>query len=268
MSLTSQIFAEVASNIERGETAIKGDLESVYFDYRSKDLLTFWVYINHGINKPKFTISSDKNADVQGMTMSENKLIEYLPVGVYDVYPNIINYDASNCSIKELSNDVFSKLSQLDALNLDNNEIRVIYRGVFDDLISLTALYLRSNRIVYIDAETFKNSKSLEILMLDKNRQQKIDFLDHFPRTTLREFSLSGNLLTFLRENLFKSNTNLESIWLDNNKISSIPSKLFDNLPKLKAVDLANNVCISWNEGDISRLKQEIKMRCSPKKLN
>lgn len=195
--------------------------------------------------------------------MRDNKFIEYLPVGVYDVFSAITHYDASNCSIKDLRNGVLDKFYYLQVLYLDNNLITVIDKQTLDNCEALEALYIRWNKIGFIKDTVFILAKSLEILMLDGNELTEVDFLDKFPKKSLRELSLSSNSLSNLRENIFKKHKNLESIWLDLNKLTSISPKVFDNLPKLTAVDLSNNYCISWSEGNLKQLKKEIKKKCS-----
>lgn len=57
----------------------------------------------------------------------------------------------------------------------------------------------------------------------------------------LKQFDISNNNLTVLKENVFEQAYNLESINLTKNYIHEIDSNIFSKLKKLKLLDLAYN---------------------------
>lgn len=57
----------------------------------------------------------------------------------------------------------------------------------------------------------------------------------------LKQFDISNNNLTALKENVFKQVDNLESINLTKNLIHEIDSNIFSKLKKLKILDLSSN---------------------------
>lgn len=118
--------------------------ESVYVGNWSsvnKTLKTCGLKGTTSINKKDVTISNHDDS-VQGMTFSTNKHINFLPVRVYQNFPNLIAYGAENCSIKDVSNDNFKGLTKLRALTLSFNQIKTVPFDTFEDLEGLERLVL------------------------------------------------------------------------------------------------------------------------------
>jgi len=70
---------------------------------------------------------------------------------------------------------------------------------------------------------------------------------------------LYGNNLEILEENLFEFNPNLELIELGSNKIAHIDPKVFDNLIKLKSLNLVSNKCIDMFAHDPIKFQNVIR---------
>jgi Leucine rich repeat len=79
---------------------------------------------------------------ITGLKFKDNKKIVYLPVEVDEKYPGLIGYDASKCSIKEISKENFKGLSKLKILWLHHNFIERVDSDTFQDLSSLQVLVL------------------------------------------------------------------------------------------------------------------------------
>lgn len=259
----TQSTAEFPVNLKRGEKTVGGELSNDdWYDYEEK-ILTIWIYTDNGINDQKFTIAVERNESVKGLDMQHNHLIEFLPVEVAEIFPNIMAYNAYNCSVKALSSDNFRNLKKIDLLDLSFNEIEFIKSGFFDDLEVLRILKLFSNEIYHVGQNAFKNLKNLQTLYLGKNDLKTIEF-DIDTLVELRNFSMPHNQLSILHEKLFENNKKLEIVWFDNNKIHTIAATFFDDLEHLRYVDFKNNTCMNshfW-AGEIDAMKEEIKDDC------
>lgn len=257
----TQNIADIPLNIQRGETRVGGTLsEATWKATFEQKLLTFNIFINHGINDTHMRLASYTNESVEGFAMRHNKFIEFLPVKVADKFPNLIAYSAFNCSVKSIFPDNFYNLSKLEGLGLAYNQIEVINATFFDELIALKVLKLGFNKIKSISKETFKNLVKLEIIFMDDNLLKYLDF-DLEPLVELQYFSMTGNQLSILSDHHFEKNKKLEKVWLDNNEICIVAATLFDDLNELKFVDFKNNTCIHsfFSKKNFAAMKEKFK---------
>lgn len=74
--------------------------------------------------------------------LSGNKNVLYLPVRVYQSFPNLKEISAFECSIKEISKKNFDYLTQLEDLDLHHNFIAKIKSDTFDGLSKLRRIDL------------------------------------------------------------------------------------------------------------------------------
>lgn len=94
------------------------------------------------INVTKVTMDDRKMGDVHGIFFDENKNIQFLPVNIYNKFPNLRLYSASTANIKEVSALNFKKLSILKVLDLEGNQIKFIPDDCFQGLLRLHEINL------------------------------------------------------------------------------------------------------------------------------
>lgn len=94
------------------------------------------------IDSHGFTISSAKDETITALRFDGNKKVLFLPVGVYEQFPNLAFLRADHCSIRTISKENFKNLKKLKELQLYYNQIETIGTDVFEDLTSLELLYL------------------------------------------------------------------------------------------------------------------------------
>lgn len=104
------------------------------------------------INSHGFTISSTSDDSVGGLVFEGNKKITFLPIDVYKIFPNIIIFDAFECSIKSITRANFINLQKLKKLHLGRNQIVKITSDPFFGLESL--------EYVSLSKETFCDNNS------------------------------------------------------------------------------------------------------------
>jgi hypothetical protein len=86
---------------------------------------------------------SAKDETIQGLRMASNKKIEFLPENLVETFPNLIGYNARDCSIKQILRKKFRGLINLHGLFLSFNQIETIPSDAFKDLTALKYLELR-----------------------------------------------------------------------------------------------------------------------------
>lgn len=98
------------------------------------------------INASDFSIADRKDEAVKGIYFMENSEIEFLPIFVYQKFPNLQGYAAYNCSIREISKKNFERLTRLVNIFLRGNKLEKIPSDTFDGLINLEIINLGTDR--------------------------------------------------------------------------------------------------------------------------
>lgn len=101
-------------------------------------------FISRTIEDPNWDILTH-DVCIEGLFMSNNKGIKYLPDSVANSLPNIVFYDASDCSIEEIWASNFDGLSKLKQLLLSKNSLEFIPSYAFQGLTELEELDLGEN---------------------------------------------------------------------------------------------------------------------------
>lgn len=135
------ILSVVGSNVIACKNIVPLHWYASWFP-EAKPLTTCSFSTNQVIDSTGFVIASWKNENVKAITFASRKRIKYLPGGVGEKFPNLLIYNACNCSIKSISNVNFKGAQKLVILSLRDNEIEKIQVGTFDDLPSLEVIDL------------------------------------------------------------------------------------------------------------------------------
>ncbi|KAJ8005662.1 hypothetical protein DPEC_G00120260 [Dallia pectoralis] len=152
--------------------------------------------------------------------------------------------------------------SGLQELSLSHNQLAHFPRGLPP---SLETLQLQENRITYITTGSLRHLGNLTRLDLEDNRIRAIQPGALLRLGRLKVLTLKGNQLTSLPVNLPASLThldlsancisaldipslnalvNLQVLKINSNCLRSVPESAFDRLPRLRSVELANNLWV------------------------
>lgn len=91
------------------------------------------------------TFLAVEDGSVDGLKIGEtwkSREIYFLPVRIYQSYPNLIGIYAGGKKIKEISKKNFQNLFKLEYLFLESNEIRKVKSDTFEGLIKLKVVNL------------------------------------------------------------------------------------------------------------------------------
>merc|ERR1719410_2884054 len=159
------------------------------------------------------------------------KSLEYMDLGfniIDDIskilYPKLRFLNLEKNVIKNISN-VFNLLTNLQVLNLAENQVESLEPGVFRSMTNLLHVNLYKNKIGQLQPGVFENAY-------------------------LTKVNMSGNLLTDIDTQSFYDLEILEVVDLSDNQISTISNGAFDRIPHLKTLHLQKNKLTSY-KGDI-----------------
>ncbi|MBN3304248.1 decorin [Amia ocellicauda] len=157
--------------------------------------------------------------------------------------------------------------SSLEALLLQANRISYLTANSLRKLGNLTRLDLEDNRISVIQVGAFRMLRKLQILSLKDNRLATIP--DSLP-ASLIQLNLANNCISTMGRKALSGLVNLQVLKINNNCLTKIPDRTFENLSRLRTVELADNSW--WCECDIlylyrwllnSRLKIAAHLMCA-----
>ncbi|OQR78596.1 slit2 protein-like, partial [Tropilaelaps mercedesae] len=133
--------------------------------------------------------------------------------------------------------------TELDKLNLAENQISEVGPGAFKKLTGLVSLDLTRNNIDVIHPDAFREiSGTMEWLKLGSNRLDEVPSEALRDMTQLRELDLRGNNISALESNAFAPfGANLKFLYMMHNRIKSLSSDAFSSLPQLEWLYLNHN---------------------------
>jgi hypothetical protein len=222
-------------NVDESSSVINSDdFEVSLFD---RDEQVQGIYLNGGVTFNHLTLDLEKTGK-----------IEFLPVRIWDKFPNIFVIFAQEQLIKKVTRASLEKLSMLLHLNLAQNEIIDIEDGAFDDLTELKILELNRNKLTKLRENVFAKLFNLEKLAIYHNQLTYLDpeLLANLQKLTVLDVSM--NKITTLNAYVFDGLISLERLFLTENDLLSLPEKIFSRLVSLKHIDAAANKLTSLPE--------------------
>lgn len=129
----------------------------------------------------------------------------------------------------------------LESLLLQENRITYITTGALRHLGNLTRLDLEDNRIRAIQPGALKGLNKLRVLTLKGNELKTLPL--NLP-PALTHLDLSANCISVLDLPSLSALVNLQVLKINSNCLRSVPESAFDSLPRLRSVDLTNNLWV------------------------
>lgn len=127
----------------------------------------------------------------------------------------------------------------LESLLLQENRITYITSGSLRQLRNLTRLDLEDNRISVIQPRALLGLRKLQILTLKGNKLTSLPL--NLP-PSLTHLDLSANCISSLDLPSLSALVNLLVLQINSNCLRTVPERAFDSLPRLRTVDLTNNL--------------------------
>ncbi|XP_043926059.1 transforming growth factor beta activator LRRC33 [Protopterus annectens] len=148
--------------------------------------------------------------------------------------------------IKSLKSNSLLLYSDLEDLNLSENEIEMVEMGAFHKQKRLQKLRLNDNALhlnYQSAANALQDLSSLRLLDLSGNKlsEDMVMYLLQKPLPSLETLSLSRNIIMRLEHSTFEGLSHLKELNLEKNYIYEIEEGTFDDLKALLQLNLAYN---------------------------
>lgn len=175
---------------------------------------------------------------------------------------------------KNFPQNWFIELTALKDLSLNYCALNNLESTVFEHLIHLENLDLSYNSVKNLNSKIFITNSKLRHLNLAQNKIEKLDTEIFIGLVNLKTLDLSNNCIAEIPNQLFRDLVNLMSLHLYRNKINfngGNSIKIFDDLKKLKLLDLSTNCITDIPNGlfqdlvslrDLYLHKNKINFRC------
>lgn len=236
-----------------------------------RELKVFKPRKNSIIDDVDYEIRTKRDETVEAIEIIDEPGIEYLPLKVSKVFPNVLSYYVANCPIKKVTSDSL-EIKKLEVLKLINVGLTHLPYMHYQTAQKILYLDLSENSIESIGHLNINSLSNLKELSLAKNHLNQLDESDFENFEHLEVLNLAGNRLTNLLGDYFVNNNRLQSIDLSNNKLMTIKSDIFDNAEKLRTIKLAGNECIDRNydgcddaQEVCEAIKSDLMVKCGEK---
>lgn len=147
--------------------------------------------------------------------------------------------DCSGKKLKEIPNDIPPYATDL-RLN-DNALISLKNNGLFTKLLNLQKLDLRNNAIEIIEDGTFQGASSILDLLLTENKLKEVNSKTFVGLSNVRTLMLRTNALECIHNDTFTDLDSIRMISLYDNHIRCIMPGSFDRLGHLSTLNLLSN---------------------------
>lgn len=167
-----------------------------------------------------------------------------ISLNAFDGLSELQSLDLAQNNIKFVPSGVFCSLENLNVLNLTNNRIRTVGQIGFGQGCGpgLYTLDLSHNEIKTLpDESELLKLRSLQHLYLQHNNISDISSEAFNGLTSLRVLNISHNRLHTLPEGLFSNAKELREIYLNDNFVVELARGLFHHLEQLIVLDLSSN---------------------------
>ncbi|CAF4851111.1 unnamed protein product [Pieris macdunnoughi] len=180
------------------------------------------------------------------------------------------NFEWSPTKNLELSLNSFNGLSELQALDLAQNNIKFVPSGVFCSLENLSTLNLTHNRIRTIGQIGFGQGCGLDLLNLDLSHNE-IKSLpadsELLKLRSLQHLYLQHNNITDISSEAFDGLVSMRVLNISHNRLYTIPEGIFANARELREIYLNDNSLFELARGIFNRLEQLIFLDLSSNQL-
>lgn len=263
------VYVKALNSGEDGSVICTFKVETLNYE-DDLDLMEWRVckIVDQKIDTKNYKILDEADTSITKFEIEGNGFVKFLPTNIGEVFPMLLVLEVESCAIESIKADVFEGLETLQTLNLRSNQISNVDENAFEKLTTLRELNLIDNSLTHLPPKLFATLVNLESLILSNNNVQELDENLLSNLVNLVDFIMFTNRLSTVPENLFANNKNLQTISFGQNQIRVLGVTLFNDLPYLTGVDLADNLCVNTIYESTSQSLQDfqdfVNHRCQP----
>lgn len=195
---------------------------------------------------PEGTFRNLRN--LTSIDLSNNQILN-IRTGAFMGLRSIKEVDLSDNRLTAFKGEFFRNLgsdgslgTNLEVLNLGNNELSYLFPSSFRVHPHLRQLIARGNKFSFFPAELIASLQYLEYVDLGHNLLRTVEDLDFASLPRLRTLVLSHNEVETISELAFQNSTQLQILDVSGNKLERLGERTFEGLVRLEKLNLENNL--------------------------
>ena len=238
--------ASMLVELELGANSFSGSIPNTLGNLRHLERLNLvnnYLTSNSSTLELSFLSSLTNCVNLRSVVVAENPLNGTLPIATGNFSTSLEEFVAFNCNIKGRIPREIGNLSNLMALNLEDNELTGPIPTIVGNLGNLQGLFLQNNRIHGSIPNDICHLRKLVDLYLNQNE-------------------LFGSIPT-----CWGSLSSLRNLYLDSNQLTSIPLS-FWNLTDMLRINLSSNSLNGYLPLEVGKLEHVTQMDLSWNKLS
>ncbi|XP_076178791.1 leucine-rich repeat domain-containing glycoprotein 150 isoform X1 [Ptiloglossa arizonensis] len=163
--------------------------------------------------------------------------------GLFDI-PAVTEFDFSSNGVTKLKRTAFTKMQNLNFINLKNNKLRAIDGVIFNGLESLEEVDLSNNLLSEIPVDLFDNN-GVETLRIAGNNLTRLSTIQASKLTLL---DASNNKIKIIAKDDLAGMPLLDQLFISSNGLKRIHEHAFANFEQLTYLDISDNKLTSLTE--------------------
>lgn len=209
--------------------------------------------------------SFDDLKELDYLYLDNNKIAD-LPSKLFDKLENLDTLYVNGNQLSKLDASLFKNNKKIALLHFNENKLTTLPSGIFDGLTQMRQLWLKSNEIVDLPPNIFDQCASLVDIDLSRNKIKTIDTNLLSRLSALREVSFSFNPLDSIDLRIFDGNPQLTELYFNGVATADIRNiDQVDRMKNIKGLSFHDVPCVGdqFHEGNLDKLKEIVKMRCT-----
>lgn len=114
------------------------------------------------------------NKDVQSIFFINNNVMNFIPLGVIDFFPNLVELVIIKCALKTISRKDLKEFKNLEILFITNNELTALPEDLFEDTKKLVKVSFYANKIESMSSKLFQPIIKNNLTYIDFRGNAKI----------------------------------------------------------------------------------------------
>lgn len=192
------------------------------------------------------------NKNIQSITWISSNITSVAAVNYSDLqYLNL-----SNNNIEEIYEDAFEQCYKLEYIDLSENKLSVLSDKLFQHTILLEYINLKNNFLYSISEHLFKETSNLKNISLGNHNLSilAVNALSNLDK--LEYLSIENSGIKSLNKSTFGQHNHLKSILLNNcTHLTTIENDLLSSIPNIEIIELNNCGFIHFLPHSIAFLK-------------
>lgn len=128
-------------------------------------------------------------------------VVEFFPLGLQEIFPNLIGVLVENCGLKEITRNDLKDLRKLESLYLGFNQLTTLPSNLFEDKPELKRISLNFNKLKFVRSKLLEPLKDNKLILVNFCDNKNIDYQCRTNAASSLSAEALENLMEIIEEN-------------------------------------------------------------------